>query len=674
MMQPNTMTDTYEEKNSPLWTPCADRIADANVTRYMKWLHAQDIIDVGQDWDTLYAWSVRQKEDFWESIWDYCGVVGDKGARPFHITEGPFFKRRFFPNAQLNYAENIFAQLQKLEDDEPIIIFCAEDRVRKVLNVRELRANVARMQSYLRDHCGVAPGDRVIGYLPNSTEAIIGFLATVSLGAIWSSCSPDFGVTGVVDRFSQINPKVLLTIDGYFFKGSKYALRHKLAEVIASLPTLEHVIVGNLIEDPMDFAPLPPGPHYENFDTVMNQPALGTTLTCTRLPFDHPMVILYSSGTTGKPKCIVHGHGGTLLQHLKEHQLHCDIKPASRVFYYTTTGWMMWNWLVGSLASRACIVLYDGAAFAPHALTLFDLADDERISFFGVSAKYIDALSKQDRKPKITHDLTHLRAIGSTGSPLVHQSFRYVYENIKKDVNLASLSGGTDIISCFALGCPIKSVYAGQLQTRGLGLAVDVVDDDGNSLLGEKGELVCRTPFPCMPVKFWNDSQTQDKYQQAYFTRFQDIWTHGDYCALTEEGGLIIYGRSDAVLNPGGVRIGTAEIYRQVEKFQEIQESVVVGQTWEDDTRVVLFVKMRNSQMLSDRLVEALRKHIRANASPRHVPAKIIAVADIPKTQSGKIVELAVAHTINNRAVKNLGALANPEALEHFKDLPELQV
>lgn len=648
----------------PLWVPTKDQIENANATDYMHWLKEHDIFDAHQDWDILYRWSVDHPEDFWASLWDYFGVIGDKGERPYLSDHKLFLKRRFFPKGSLNYAENLL----KKEFSGAALIFRCEDKKRKELSFQELRIQVARLQKYLYDECGVREGDRVAGYLHCGPESLIGFLACVSLGAIWSTCSPDFGAQGVLDRFKQIEPKVLLVIDGYYYKGHENDLAKKNKEVCANLPTVQHILKCSLIGT-NDVGVETSG----DFDQIISDPKYDQPLSFKRLPFDHPMVILFSSGTTGTPKCIVHGHGGTLLQHLKEHRLHSDVKPGDRVFYYTTTGWMMWNWLVAALGSGATAVMYDGSPFTPSPNALFDMIDAEKVSFFGVSAKYIDSLLKADVHPLKTHNLSSLRTIGSTGSPLVQEAFRYVYHSIKKDVDLTSLSGGTDIVSCFALGCPIKPVYAGELQSRGLGLAVEVFNDDGKPTLEEKGELVCTKPFPCMPVAFWNDPENK-RYHSAYFENYGEVWRHGDFCMLTHQDGLIIFGRSDAVLNPGGVRIGTAEIYRQIDKIKEVEESIAVGQKWgDDDMRIILFVVMRPGIELTKELKDHIKKYIHDNASPRHAPTKIIAVPDIPRTRSGKIVELAVTHVIHGEHVKNVEALANPEALEHFKNLEELK-
>jgi acetoacetyl-CoA synthetase len=572
----------------------------------------------------------------------------------------------WFPQARLNYAEN---QLRR-RDDSDALVFWGEDQVKRRLSNKELHAQVSRFAQALQA-AGVVKGDRVAGYLPNMPEAIIAMLATASLGAIWSSASPDFGVQGVLDRFGQIEPKVLVCVDGYWYNGKPVDCLAKNAEVAGQMPSLVRTVVVSYLSDAPDISAIKNGVRWGDFLAPFNC----AEIVFAPLAFDHPLFIMFSSGTTGVPKCIVHCHGGALLQHLKEHQLHGDVKPGDRVFYFTTCGWMMWNWLVSGLASQATLLLYDGSPFADHGKVLFDYADAEGMTHFGTSAKFIDAAAKMGLKPRETHRLAELRAIFSTGSPLAPESFDYVYRDIKADVLLASISGGTDILSCFALGCPTLPVYRGELQCRGLGMAVNVYDDEGQPIpagKGERGELVCTAPFPAMPTGFWNDADGS-KYRAAYFENFDNIWCHGDFVELTAHEGMIIYGRSDAVLNPGGVRIGTAEIYRQVEQLEEVVESLVIGQDWEHDVRVVLFVKLRDGVTLDAALVARIKQQIRQNTTPRHVPAKVLQVADIPRTKSGKIVEIAVRNIVHHRDVKNIEALANPEALQHFCDRLELQ-
>jgi acetoacetyl-CoA synthetase len=627
----------------PLWTPDPARAASTGMGRFMRLAGKKDYAD-------LHRWSVERSEDFWELVWRFCEVRGEPGG--LRLANGERMPgAKWFPQGRLNFAENLLREA----DDAPAMVFWGEDQVKRRVSRRELRDLVSRLQQALRAE-GVGKGDRVAGYLPNMPEAVAATLATASLGAIWSSCSPDFGAQGVLDRFGQIEPKVLFCADRYLYGGKEFSLAEKNAQVLAGLPSVRKAVIvrygdGGFGDFTEGFAP--GAPAFE------------------RVEFNHPLYILYSSGTTGVPKCIVHGTGGTLLQHLKEHRLHSDVNAGDRLFYFTTLGWMMWNWLVSGLASGATLLLYDGSPFVQRGRILFDYADAEGMTHFGTSAKYIDAIAKLNLKPKDTHRLEHLRAVLSTGSPLVAESFDYVYRNIKDDVCLSSISGGTDIVSCFVLGNPVLPVWRGEIQCKGLGLAVEVFDDEGRSLAGEKGELVCTRPFPAMPVGFWNDPDGA-KYRAAYFEKYPNVWRHGDWCEITRHGGIVIYGRSDAVLNPGGVRIGTAEIYRQVESLDEVVESLVIGQDWEDDVRVVLFVKLREGLALDDALVARIKKRIRDNTTPRHVPAKVLQVGDIPRTKSGKIVELAVRNVVHGRPVKNVEALANPEALEHFRDRKEL--
>ena len=645
-----------------LWQPSPERIAKANLTRFMQLVDERWRADAF-DHAALYQWSIHEPAKFWESVWDFAGVIGDKGEGPYLMDGDRMPGARWFPRAKLNFAENLLRR----RDDETALVFWGEKAVRRTLSFGELHAEVSRTAQALRA-LGVTTGDRVAGFLPNMPEAIIAMLASASIGAIWSSCSPDFGTQGVLDRFGQIAPKVLFCVDGYYYTGKSHETLTRIADIAQRLPSLEQVVVVPYL------APEP------RIDGIANAVLLSRFLApfsageirFERGPFDRPQFILYSSGTTGVPKCIVHGAGGTLLQHLKEHQLHTDLKRGERLFYFTTCGWMMWNWLVSGLATGATLLLYDGSPFHPGPNVLFDLADAEQMSVFGTSAKYIDALGKLALCPRETHRLTSLRTVTSTGSPLSPESFEYVYRGIKRDVLLSSISGGTDIVSCFVLGSPLLPVWKGEIQCRGLGLKVEVYDDDGRSVVGEKGELVCTAPFPSMPVGFWNDAEG-DKYHDAYFARFANVWCHGDYMELTPRGTAVIYGRSDAVLNPGGVRIGTAEIYRQVEQLPDVVESLVIGQEWEGDVRVVLFVRLREGLVLDETLVKKIRQQIRGNTTPRHVPAKICQVADIPRTKSGKIVELAVRNVVHRRPVKNREALANPEALALFENLAELQ-
>ncbi len=635
---------------NPLWSPSPERAAATNLARFKA--------RAGQEgsYEDLHRWSVENPEAFWGLVWDFCGVCGDKGARA--LVDGERMPgAKFFPDGRLNFAENLLGK----RSDADAIVFWGEDKQRRRLSRAELHDLVSRLQQALAA-AGVRKGDRVAGYLPNLPEGVAAMLATASLGAVWSSCSPDFGVQGVLDRFGQIEPKVLFCADGYLYGGKEFDLQEKTREILAKLPGVRQCVVVPYIGSGATV-----GISLEAF----LQPHAAKEPVFERVEFNHPLYVLYSSGTTGVPKCIVHGTGGTLLQHLKEHVLHSDVKPGDRVFYFTTLGWMMWNWLVSGLAAGATLLLYDGSPFVNRGRLLFDFADAEDMTHFGTSAKFIDAIAKINLKPHNTHRLEKLRVMLSTGSPLVAEGFDYVYANIKADLCLSSISGGTDIVSCFVLGNPMGPVWRGEIQAKGLGMAVDVYGDDGRPTREGKGELVCTRPFPAMPLGLWGDADGV-KYHAAYFEKFPNVWRHGDWSELTPHGGVIIYGRSDAVLNPGGVRIGTAEIYRQVEQLEEVVESLVIGQEWAGDVRMVLFVKLKEGLTLDDALANAIRKRVRDNTTPRHVPDKVLQVADIPRTKSGKIVELAVRDVVHGRTVKNQEALANPEALELFRGRTEL--
>ena len=615
-----------------------------------------------RDYAALQAWSVANLEQFWVAVWDYGGVIGERGERVL-IDAGKMPGARFFPDAKLNFAENLLRH----RHGSDALVFWGEDKVRRRLSGADLHEAVSRMQQAFAA-AGVGEGDRVAAFMPNMPETLVAMLAAASLGAAFTSCSPDFGVQGVLDRFGQVEPKVLVCCDGYYYNGKVVETLARIAEVARQLPSAKRVVVVPYVTERPQISGVPRAVLLDNF-LAPHQPA---PIAFRRMPFNHPLYILYSSGTTGVPKCIVHGAGGVLLQHLKEHLLHGDLKQGDRLFYFTTCGWMMWNWLVSGLAAGATLLLYDGSPFAARGHVLFDFAAAEDMTHFGTSAKFIDSAAKVGLDPMRTHELPELRTMFSTGSPLAPEGFDYVYAHVKKDLCLSSISGGTDLVACFAGGCPILPVWRGELQCRMLGMKVEVFDDEGRALpVGQKGELVCTAPFPTMPLGFWNDPDGE-KYRAAYYDKYPGVWRHGDWCELTKHGGMVIYGRSDAVLNPGGVRIGTAEIYRQVEKLDEVVESIVIGQDWERDVRVVLFVRLREGLALDDALARKIKDTIRANTTPRHVPAVILQVPDIPRTKSNKIVELAVRAVVHGQPVKNAEALANPEALEHFRGRAEL--
>ena len=610
------------------------------------------------DYAALHRWSIENAAAFWEEVWELCEVIGDR-LGPALVDPDRMPGARFFPEAGLSFAENLLRRA----DDAEAIVFRGEDGSRRSLSFAELRRQVAATAASLRG-LGVGRGDRVAAVLPNTPEAIVCMLAVASLGAIWASCSPDFGAAAVVDRIGQIEPAVLIATDRYRYGGRVFDVRERAAEIRRALPTVRH-----RVEVPFEAGTPPPADAiaFESFA------ASAAPLAFQRYAFNQALYVLFSSGTTGPPKCIVHGAGGTLLQHLKEHRLHTDLRPGDRFFYFTTCAWMMWNWLVSGLASGATLILYDGSPFHPDARRLFDLADEERISILGVSAKFLDAVAKAGLRPRETHDLASVRTVLSTGSPLSPEGFEFVYRHVKRDVCLSSISGGTDLIGCFLAGNPEGPVYAGELQAPALGMDVAVFDAEGReAATGEKGELVCRNAFPSMPLGFWGDGNGE-RYRRAYFERYPGVWHHGDLVERRPSGGFVVYGRSDATLNPGGVRIGTAEIYRAVERLDDVVEAIAVGQEWQGDVRIVLFVKLREGRELDERLVASIREAIRRGASPRHVPARILQVPEIPRTRSGKIVELAVRDVVHGRPVANLGALANPEALDYFRDRPELR-
>ncbi|GAA4106620.1 acetoacetate--CoA ligase [Aminobacter aganoensis] len=647
---------------TPLWVPSAKQVAEAPLTAFM----AEASARAGRAFSSyaeLHAWSVDEREAFWDLVWDFCGVIGDKGSRVL-IDGDKMPGAAFFPDAKLNFAQNLLRSTGSAE----AIVFRGEDKVERRLSWDELTALVSRLQQ-LFVSLGVKEGDRIAAMMPNMPETVAAMLAAASIGAVWSSCSPDFGEQGVLDRFGQIEPKVFIVPDGYWYAGKHIKVGDKVAAVADKLTTVIKVLVVDYLGTASDVAS---GiAKAEALEDAL-APFAAKPVTFTPLPFAHPLYILFSSGTTGIPKCIVHSAGGTLLQHVKEHRLHAGLKAGDRFFYFTTCGWMMWNWLVSGLASEATLLLYDGSPFHPDGNVLFDFAQAEEMSYFGTSAKFIDSVRKAGLRPIDSHDLSSVRTISSTGSPLSPEGFAFVYDGIKRDVHLASISGGTDIVSCFVLGVPTEPVWTGEIQGAGLGLAVDVWNDDGKPLREEKGELVCAKAFPAMPIGFWNDPDGA-KYHAAYFERFDNVWCHGDFAEWTRHGGMIIHGRSDATLNPGGVRIGTAEIYNQVEQMPEIAEAICIGQDWQDDVRVVLFVRLAPGVALDEELEKRIRTKIRTGASPRHVPARIVAVADIPRTKSGKITELAVRDIVHGRAVKNQEALANPEALDLYRGLAALQ-
>jgi acetoacetyl-CoA synthetase len=663
----------------PLWTPTPEQIARANLTHFIAQVRTLDDSAAAiDDFDSLYEWSIRNLELFWSEVRRFGGIltgaqdpavacervlIGRDRVAPPDPELGP----KWFVGTRLNFAENLL----RYRDDQEAIAFWNELGAQRRLTYRQLFEEVTRVAAALRA-AGIGVGDRVAAFMPNIPETVIAMLATTSIGAVWSSCSPDFGVSGVLDRFGQIQPRVLFVADGYRYAGREIDCIGRVREIAKQIPEIERVVVVPYRQVDADLSAVRGAVRWEDFVAAAPRDAM---LTFEHLPFDHPLYIMYSSGTTGLPKCMVHGAGGTLIQHLKELVLHTDLRREDRVFYFTTCGWMMWNWLMSCLAVGSTIILYDGASLIRDRPILWDMAADERITVFGTSAKWLALAEKAGLAPMETHDLSSLGAILSTGSPLAAHSFDYVYTKVKHDVRLSSISGGTDIISCFAGGNPIGPVWRGELQKRALGMSVQIFDEAGRSVVGQPGELVCTTPFPSMPVAFWNDPDGS-KYRAAYFDYYPNVWRHGDWAELTEHGGMIIYGRSDATLNPGGVRIGTAEIYRQVEQLPEVVESIVIGQDVAGDAgtdvRIVLFVRLAEGLSLDEALKERIRRQIKANASPHHVPKKIIQVADIPRTISGKITELAVRDVVHGRAVKNVDALANPQALDLFRDLPEL--
>jgi acetoacetyl-CoA synthetase len=647
--------------NDKLWQPKLKRQKNAHITRFMTLCSKQRNIEI-INYPELYQWSINDSPAFWDMLWDYAEVVAEKKGDQVVLDKEKMPGAKWFPDARLNYAENLLA---KGQENQVAIIFQSENGPTRQLSYRNLYRQVSQLvQALIADD--VKPGDRVVGILPNFPETVIAMLATASIGAVWSSCSPDFAAPAVVDRFSQINPKVLFVCDGYHFNGKEYGCLDQIEPIVKALSSVTRTVLIPYIDIDFDKN----GSQWTLWGDYCAEFSGSRAISFAQMAFDEPLFILFSSGTTGPPKCIVHGVGGTLLQHLKEHLLHVDVHPGDCLFYFTTCGWMMWNWLVSGLASGATLVLYDGSPLYPRSDVLFDLIDDFKINIFGISAKYIEVIKKSALVPKKNHNLESLKTILSTGSPLAAEAFDYVYAAIKSDLCLASISGGTDIISCFILGCPILPVYRGEIQCPGLAMSVEVFDDNGEPLASGKGELVCTAAFPSMPVRFWNDPG-QHHFRAAYFEKFPGVWCHGDYVSWTEHGGMIIYGRSDAVLNPGGVRIGTAEIYRQMEPLAEVQESLVVGQQYRGNCRIIMFVVLRRGLQLSDPLKDKIKQHIKKNTSPRHVPAIIFQVTDIPRTKSGKIVEIAVRDIFNGLPVTNRYVLANPESLKQYEELAQ---
>ncbi len=645
-----------------LWQPTDSEIRDTNIYRFMQTVNKRFNTRF-EDYSQLHQWSVDHLDDFWATVWDFVAI---QSSRPYDVViDAPSRMpgAKWFQGAELNFAQNLL----RFRDDHTALIFRGENKVHRTVTYAQLYDQVARLAGPMRK-AGVQPGDRVVGFVPNMPESIVAMLAAASIGAVWSSCSPDFGIKGVLDRFGQIKPKVLFTADGYYFKGKPIDSLARIADILKDLPSIEKVVVIPYLKDRPEIGHVPHAVHYADF--LDSEP--GEEIDFAQLPFEHPLYIMYSSGTTGLPKCMVQSAGGVLINQLKEHVLHTDVTRDDTVFYFTTCGWMMWNWLTASLAVGATLMLYDGNPFHPDAGALWQMTEDDKVTVFGTSAGYLAALQNSGLKPKERYNLSTLRALLSTGSPLTREGFEFVYSDINSNLQLASISGGSDLNGCFALGNPMGPVYSGELQCRGLGMNVFAYDDNGQPVENQQGELVCASPFPSMPIYFWDDPEGK-RYHSAYFDVYPGIWAHGDYIEINERGGIVIYGRSDATLNPGGVRIGTAEIYRQVEQFDEVEDSLVIGQPWKNDVRVILFLKMAAGNELSEELLSRIKTAIRTNASPRHVPAKILTTPDIPYTLNMKKVELAVKKVIEGKTVLNKDALRNPEILDYFANLEELQ-